>query len=123
MIIVQISPRRPASAFPTISGLRIAPEGGQAVLVNMSTTGVLTECPKRIAPGKSVTVHFEGGFTPTSVKGKVARCGVAGIDKQGTLRYHLGIAFETPISLDAAVGSEPVAETVEPDAVAVRNRW
>lgn len=96
----RVAPRRPASLVPSITAVRLTPVGGNAALVNISATGVLVECSTRIAPGSPVTVVFEGTFVPASVSSKVARCEVTGIDQQGMLRYHLGIAFAKGIELE-----------------------
>jgi hypothetical protein len=128
-------PRRvAASRVPEITGIRLAPIGGDATLINISSSGVLAECGTRMAPKMTVTVFFEGTFTPASVDGQVSRCVVAGIGKDGALRYHVGIAFNHTILFDAertpaqhnplSVNSPLLPVPVRP-AVAqeVRNRW
>jgi len=55
-----VARRYPASAFPEILGIRLAPTGATATLVNMSATGVLVECASRPLPGAVLTVHFTG---------------------------------------------------------------
>ena len=129
----RVAPRRPASLIPDITTVRLTPVGGNAALVNISATGVLVECATRIAPGSPVTVVFEGTFVPGSVSGKVARCEVTGIDQQGVLRYHLGIAFNKSIEMDdlplAPPSPEPETEislagiTAAPPHPVLYNRW
>jgi PilZ domain len=119
------APRRPASAVPAITGVRISPHGVEATLVNISESGVLTECGERLKPGSAVTVVFEGTFTPRSVEGRVARNTVSSMGKDGRLRYHVGIAFTKTISLgpDESAPGNPEPEgpvLVQPTA---RNRW
>jgi len=119
------APRRPASAVPTITGLRLSPHGVEATLVNISNSGVLAECGERLKPGSLVTVVFEGTFTPRSVESRVARNTVASMGKDGRLRYHVGIAFTKPINLGPDDSAPPKAApegpvVVEPTA---RNRW
>jgi hypothetical protein len=81
-----------------------------------------------------VTVVFDGGFKPSSVSSKVARCQVTGIDQQGMLRYHLGIAFNKAIELEdlpnqppAVVATEEAVEAAAPGqatpTAALYNRW
>jgi hypothetical protein len=94
------SPRRPASVVPSITGVRLSPVGGEAVLVNISVTGVLVRCMTRLRPDTSVTVVFEGGFSPASVPGRIVRSVVAQIDSSGRLWFDLGIAFRKAIVLD-----------------------
>src|SRR5215813_8245768 len=67
------APRYPASEIPSITGLRMSPHGAEASLVNLSTTGLLAECAVRLKTGSTVTVQFEGTFTPATVHGRVAR--------------------------------------------------
>lgn len=100
--------RIPAARVPAIEGVRISPSDTISTLVNISTSGVLVECSTKPRPGSSVTVHFIGTFTPASIRGRVARTIVASLGKDGVLRYMVGIAFENPIDLDAAIAPAPV---------------
>jgi hypothetical protein len=126
--------RRDASLVPTIIGVRLSPQRAEAKLINISTTGVLVECGTRLQPGSSVTVIFEGGFTPSSVDSRVARSSVVAVNKGGGMRYHIGLAFKQPIVLDelpSTAAPEPPAKAVdetisEPSPIASsvpRNRW
>jgi hypothetical protein len=129
----RVARRRRASSFPEITGVRLAPIGGEATLVNLSATGALVECASRLAPGKSVTVIFEGSFTPSSVDSRVVRCEVAGIGSDGSLRFHLGLTFaqrlmladdEEPDIDEAVAMLLPPPAAVAPRTPAVlRNRW
>jgi len=116
------APRRPASAVPSITGLRISPHGVEATLVNISDSGVLAECGERLKPGSAVTVVFEGGFTPRTMEGRVARNSVSSMGANGRLRYHVGISFarriELPPDESAAAGEAPAAAAGTPAAVA-----
>ena len=67
------APRRPASELPSITGVRLSPYGIKTTLVNISESGLLTECDERLKTGNSVTVVFEGTFEPKTVQGRVAR--------------------------------------------------
>jgi hypothetical protein len=84
-----------------------------------------------------VTILFEGDFSPASVASRVARCAVSAMGSDGLLRYHIGIAFNAPITLDDALVRES-ARAEQPPALAesgapapaptpvpsgVRNRW
>jgi hypothetical protein len=126
--------RRDASLVPSITGVRLSPHGAEAKLVNISTTGVLVECATRLQPGSSVTVIFEGGFSPPSVDSRVARSNVVAVNKGGGMRYQIGLAFKQPITLEdlpstsiepaAAPVEEPVQESAPVVAPpAPRNRW
>jgi PilZ domain-containing protein len=127
------APRLQASAVPAITGVRLSPFGAEATLVNISQSGVLVECATRLRLGTALTVVFDGTFTPSSVEGRVARSSVASVDKKGTLRYHVGIAFTKPIALNVPVKREtqPQTETAQTPAAAaqpaaapaIANRW
>jgi hypothetical protein len=127
-------PRRyPASAFPEIQGIRMGMLGGLAALVNLSKTGVLVESSTRLVPGTTLTLFFKGAFTPASMESRVVRIEVAGIAQDGSLRFHVGLAFnsaiELPPGLDVDAGEPDVAPLLPenaPDAdetPALRNRW
>jgi hypothetical protein len=120
----RVAGRRPAEQCPWITGLRLSP-GGEAALVNISWSGLMARCERRLLPGVSVTVTLAGTFTPAVVKGRVARCEVGGIGKNGAIHYKTGIAFDEPISLpDEDQAPEAAPETVEaaPEPI-VENRW
>lgn len=106
-------PRHPASAVPAITGLRFKPHGAEAVLINISETGLLAECHERLKPGSAVTAVFEGTFTPSSIDGRVARTVVSAMGKDGRLRYHVGVQFTKRCPLDI-----PVPPAVEEPAAA-----
>ena len=121
------STRFAAALVPTITNLRLSPHGTDAVLVNISETGLLAECGMRLKVGSAVTVSFEGTFQPSAAPGRVVRCAVAAMGKGGGLLYHVGIAFNAAIALDLAAGTpEPMsaaAPDVPPVATTVSNRW
>jgi hypothetical protein len=132
----QAARRYPASTFPEIQGIRLAPIGVSATLVNLSASGVLVECAGRAVPGSMLTVQFKGTFSPATIEGRVVRCEVMGIAADGSLRFHLGLAFSSRITLAIEAGGEveasmavPVAPLVAAAAAAVsaepvlRNRW
>jgi hypothetical protein len=141
-----IAPRLPASAVPSITGLRIKPHGADATLVNISQTGLLAECRERIQPGSNVTLAIEGTFTPQSIAGRVVRNSVSSLGADGRLRYHIAIGFNQRIPLVGEVppvevpapsvdpaGSTPIVSAVPAGpavpaapavpAVPLRNRW
>jgi hypothetical protein len=133
------APRRLASQVPSIKGLRLSPHGADAVLVNISNSGLLAECTVRLKTGSVVLVLFDGTFSPTSVASRVVRCAVSAMGSDGVLRYHVGIAFDFPMALDDALEPEsaradaphalaesdaPLPVSVSTQAPAsVRNRW
>jgi hypothetical protein len=120
-------PRSDASLVPAITGLRFAPRGADARLLNISTTGLLAECGVQLRLGSAVPVLFEGAFSPKAVDGRVMRSSVVKLDKSGGLRYQVGIAFRQSIPLDSirepGARTDPApADTVAAPAL-VRNRW
>lgn len=119
--------RHPATGMPSITGVHLSPGGGEASLVNISSTGALVRCPTKLLPGTAVTMTFDGTFSPSTIKGKVVRCFVADICRPAGLAYHIGINFNVAIQLEE---KEP-AEDSKPDAVippppveqVLVNRW
>jgi hypothetical protein len=103
-----------------ITGLRFLPQGSPATLVNISSTGLLAESTARLAVGSSATVAIDGGFKPARIEGRVARCEVAVMGRDGLLRYHLGIEFTTPLPALEDDRPAPAAAARAPHAV---NRW
>ena len=110
-------PRR-ASAVDGITGLRLLPPGAAAQLLNMSPTGLLAESTARLHVGAAVTVSFEGGFHPPTASGRVVRCEVAVMARDGVLHYHLGIEFDQPLQWDDGAQAAPA-----PASPRARNRW
>jgi hypothetical protein len=119
--------RHPATGMPAITGVHLSPGGGEASLVNISSTGALVRCPTKLLPGTAVTMTFDGTFSPSTIKGKVVRCFVADIGRPAGLAYHIGIAFNVAIQLEE---KEPVEDS-KPDAAippppvepVLVNRW
>ena len=92
------APRQPASAVPSIKGLRISPPGFKATLVDISASGLLAEWGVALKIGQAVTVDFEGTFSPQSLAAHVVRSAVASM-MSGGIRYYVGLAFTAPIAL------------------------
>ena len=110
-------PRRPASAVPSITGLRISPPGLEATLVDISANGLLADWGVALRIGQAVKVTFEGTFSPTIVEARVVRSAIAAMTPAG-IRYHVAVAFTTPIVLDP-----PATATAPPPPDDVFNRW
>ena len=128
------APRLQAAEVSSIKSVRLRPFGADATLVNISATGVLVECATRLRLGISVTVVFDGAFSPATVEGRVVRSTVTTVNQNGVLRYHVGIAFGNPIPLplNVAAAAAPNSSEVEaaPQAPSVPqapsgpvNRW
>jgi hypothetical protein len=108
--------RRPA-AIKGITGLRFVAQGATAQLVNMSPTGLLAETAAKLLVGTPTVVAFEGGFTPATVAGRVVRCEVAVMTRDGELRYHIAVEFDSTLHFDEAEDTAPVPSPH------LRNRW
>ena len=130
----RVAVRFPASAVPSITGVRLSIDGDaeadseDCTLVDISTHGVGVECGRRYLPKTDVTVLFDGSFAPSSVASRVARCTVAGIADDGSLRYQVGIAFAHAIEIAEASPSVTVHASRRPEpgvapAPVVRYRW
>ena len=126
-----LAPRRPASAVPSITGLRISPPGFKATLVDISAGGLLAEWGVTLKIGQAVTVNFEGTFAPQSVEAQVVRSSVASMTSAG-VRYHVGLAFTAPIPFeDKSPSATPAENRPAPAAVVdppppsddLVNRW
>jgi len=117
--------RRPAASMPNIKGLQLSPNGGPGILVNISPTGLLAESAARLQVGSSVQILFEGGFSPATTSGRVARCEVAAMGRDGLLRYHIAIEFDSTLALEPEREEAPVREEAAPAPVSrgVKNRW
>ena len=111
--------RVPGDAVATITGLRLHPPGVEASVVNISATGVLAETAAKYRVGSPVQVQFEGQFAVRGADGRIVRCEVAAMGRDGVLRYHVAIEFDAPIPLHetGAVDAAP------PPPAGIRNRW
>ena len=106
------------TAVRGITGIRLLPLGASALLVNISSTGLLAESVARVSIGSPITVGFDGGFTPKTADGRVVRCEGAVMGQDGRLRYHIAIEFDAPLALNDAPEPAPSFPST-----AVRNRW
>jgi len=130
MAIVDLSAlRRPASAVPSITGIRISPPGFKATLINISAGGLLAEWGLPLKIGQTVTVALEGTIAPQSVGAMVVRSSIASMTSTG-LRYQVALAFTAPIAFeemaspaaDADNGAGPTSSGQSPQDDVV-NRW
>jgi hypothetical protein len=112
-------PRVAPAALPGITGVRFLPQRTEATLVNISPSGLLVESTAKYQVGSAAAVLFEGGFSPATATGRVVRCEVAVMGRDGVLRYYIGIEFDAPLDLGEAAGTTAAAPAVP----SVRNRW
>ncbi len=100
-VAVSPAPRRPASAVPSITRIRISPPGFSATIINISASGLLAEWGLPLPIGQAVTVAFEGASTPRTVAALVVRSSIVSTTSGG-LRYQVALAFNAPIALEGA---------------------
>lgn len=103
-----------------ITALHFNPPGIDASLVNISTTGLLAASIAKLRVGTPLRVDFEGGFIPPSITGRVVRCEVAAMERDGVLRYHIGIEFDSMLPIEIDEEEDRIAER---RSATVRNRW
>jgi hypothetical protein len=77
--------------------------GMPVVLVNISRRGALVESGARLRPGAQTELQLAGASARTSVRGRVDRCHVTGLDP---LRYCGAIVFDEGLDLDGGLGAE-----------------
>ena len=110
----RVEPRYTRDAIPAIAGIRLSP-GDEAQLVNISASGILVESATRYAPGVTLTIHFDGSFPTRQIRGRVVRCQVSAITRQGALQYQTGLVFEKRLDLGIAA-PEPVVDEPPPQS-------
>lgn len=112
--------RRSATEVPEISGLRLLPPGTAASLVNISSTGLLAESDAKVRVGAAVQVQFEGAFPTKSARGRVVRCEVSVMGRDGLLRYHTAVEFDAALPIDEPAD---IVDVPAPASKSARNRW
>ena len=125
------APRVPASAVPSIKGLTLSPFGAEAMLVNISASGLLAESRTPLKIGNLVKVIFEGTFAPKPADGRVVRICVASMAPSG-VRYNIGLVFNAPLNLEDQVAPQSHADkkpatgaigSGPPEPSPLVNRW
>lgn len=103
--------RYPREAIPEITGMSVS--GDEATLVNISASGLLMESATRYAPGRRITVQFEGTIPTKKIKGRIVRCQVSAINDKRTLLYHTALVFESRLMLHSTAGAAPCTTAAE----------
>jgi hypothetical protein len=101
------SPRVPASQIGRPRA-RLLP-GGDVDVINISDTGLLVEGKARPGVGTVVTIRIQG--SRAKLEGRIVRCRISTIHRDGTLSYESAIEFDTPMPVQDIVNS-PVAAQV-----------
>lgn len=97
----QRSPRVPGSQLET-SRARLLP-GGDVDVINISDTGLLVEGKARPGVGTTVTIRIQG--SRARLEGRIVRCRISTIHRDGTLSYESAIEFDNPTSVQEIVNS------------------
>ncbi len=80
-----------------VADARIWP-GRDVVVVNLSEGGALVEGDARLVPGMSVDLQLTTTGGRLLVRGRVVRCYVSSLGRQGRVRYRGAVAFEQPLA-------------------------
>ena len=96
----QRAPRLDAGEAGLNREVKLSP-GGAAELLNVSETGLLVEGKTRLSTGSKVLITLTGR-EQKRLTGRVVRCQVCAIHRDGTMTY------QTALSLDQPAGLEPV---------------
>jgi len=87
--------------------------GGQLVVLDASSWGVLIETTARLLPGRHVDVHIVTSSGRTLVRGRVARAFVYRLQPDA-ICYRAGLAFDEQLDTRACAYSPPVALATPP---------
>ncbi len=128
------APRLDASEAGFNKEVKLSP-GGAAELLNVSETGLLVESKTRLSTGAKVLITLTGR-EPKRLAGRVVRCQVCAIHRDGTMTYQTALALDQPAGLEPMVAeSATVAATagateapreavpVAPAAPRLVNQW
>ena len=96
--------------------IKLSP-GGAAELLNVSETGVLVEGRTRLSTGSKVLITLLGR-EPKRLTGRVVRCQVCAIHRDGTMTYQTALSLDQPAGIEIAA-AERAASVAEPAEVHV----
>ena len=117
------APRLDAGASGFNKEVKLSP-GGAAELLNVSETGLLVESKTRLSTGAKVLITLTGK-EPKRLTGRVVRCQVCAIHRDGTMTYQTALALDQPaglehVAVEAAASAAAAREVETPrDPVAV----
>ena len=100
--------RMRASEAGVVRQARLLP-GGDAIILNISNTGLLVENKGRLPVGTTVNVRLEGASV-MGMEGHIVRSRVAAIHRDGSVSYETAIEFERPQSIDGQDIEEPIVK-------------
>ena len=117
------APRLEASEAGLNREVKLSP-GGAAELLNVSETGLLVEGKTRLSTGAKVLITLNGR-EPKRLTGRVVRCQVCAIHRDGTMTYQTALALDQPaglenIAVESGTGAaEAAAPTAPPEAAPI----
>jgi hypothetical protein len=94
-----------ASEAGVVRQARLLP-GGDAVILNISNTGLLVENKSRLPIGSSVNVRVEGSSV-MGIEGHIVRSKISAIHRDGTLSYETAVEFDQPRAIDGDEAEPP----------------
>jgi hypothetical protein len=126
------APRLQANEAGLHTEVKLSP-GGPAELLNVSESGLLVEGKTRLSTGSKVLVTVTGR-EPKRLTGRVVRCQVCAIHRDGTMTYQTALALDQPAGLEGIAvegaaagtdGTEAFPELMPAPTVAPRlvNEW
>jgi hypothetical protein len=103
--------RRAPRVEATVAGLnrevKLSP-GGAAELLNVSDTGLLVEGKTRLSTGSKVLITLMGR-EPKRLTGRVVRCQVCAIHRDGTMTYQTALALDQPAGIEIVAAESPAS--------------
>lgn len=87
--------------------VRLMP-GGDALMLNISSTGLLVEGKERLGMHGAVMARIKGSVVKR-LSGRVVRSRVVTLHRDGTLSYESAIEFERPLDLDELAREQAAA--------------
>ena len=84
--------------------VRLLP-GGEATLLNISTSGAQIEGKNRLVVGSKVSIRLQGGCVKR-VDGVIVRSQVSTIHRDGSLSYESAVDFERPYPLNGPLDGD-----------------
>ena len=103
------APRMEATEAGLNREVKLSP-GGAAELLNVSESGLLVEGKTRLSTGSKVLITLTGR-EPKRLTGRVVRCQVCAIHRDGTMTYQTALALDQPAGLENV--AEPPAAVVD----------
>jgi hypothetical protein len=99
------APRLDAGEAGFNKEVKLSP-GGAAELLNVSETGLLVESKTRLSTGAKVLITLTGK-EPKRLTGRVVRCQVCAIHRDGTMTYQTALALDQPAGLENIAVDSP----------------